>query len=273
MFKRTLVSTLVALTFVMALGACGGDDAPTGVKAKVSAAEFRSQNAAVFSDKEVTYVGKIDDSDAYIAIYERGNKIVGYACDGKQLIKWFGGELNGAQATAKAADGATLTANISNTTAAGSIALADGKTLKFSASLAASPAGLYGRTESSVELEKFSKPAEVARLGWIVLGDSSQRGGKTVSGIPSQTGNVDTSAGTASGGSVVQSPIPTGGATRQSRTVLCNNLKEGFAINTFIYNSPDESQSAKVYAVAMQVMYMDAFEASGCAGSISDPKV
>lgn len=39
---------------------------------------------------EGTFVGKVEGSDAYIALVTDGTELTGYVCDGEQVSVWFG---------------------------------------------------------------------------------------------------------------------------------------------------------------------------------------
>src|SRR4051794_8345268 len=91
------VSKLIAamgLLAVLAAGCSSGSGAET---AKTTPSTALNPTAIVASlsktDKVTQYLGKVDGSDAYIAVEDVGNgKVRVYVCDGKDG-NWFAGEL------------------------------------------------------------------------------------------------------------------------------------------------------------------------------------
>ncbi len=76
MTDQRLATALLAAVGALAtiLVACGDDNASGG------------QATA----EEGTFVGKVEGSDAYIALIANGTELTGFLCDGKQLSTWFG---------------------------------------------------------------------------------------------------------------------------------------------------------------------------------------
>jgi hypothetical protein len=142
-------TALVLIVLSLTLGACGGAQ-PTP-ETMLSGA----------------WVGKVDGTDAYIAIASNGEEVMAYICDGKTITQWYRG-----QATTGgldlAAGSAKLQAQLTVDAANGSITLADGESFNFQATRAAGDAGLY-RLEETVDDETWT-------AGWVVLNDGQLRG-------------------------------------------------------------------------------------------------
>ncbi len=158
-----------------------------------------------------TFVGKVDGTDAFIAVVKLQQQVIAYVCDGTPggvtISKWFQGTLKDGQLDAKATDGSSLKGTLTGKTLNGSVGIA-GASRAFSSTDAPSPAGLW----LTVGADDFNEIANVReqklpfenldllRVGWIVLPDGSQRGainkktGMVITG-PVSTSNGDNSAG------------------------------------------------------------------------------
>ena len=127
------------------------------------------------------YVGRVEGTNAFIALHNDGDRLVGYVCDGvpgrspASIQAWFDGRANRA---VKGARGGSLEARFDDATATGSVTLAGGRRLRYRATKVSGNAGLY-RGESDTG----------ALAGWIVAADGEQRG--AVSGIRSRRLVVD----------------------------------------------------------------------------------
>ena len=158
-----------------------------------------------------TFLGKVDGTDAFIAVVKLQQQIIAYVCDGTPggvtVSKWFQGILKDGQLAAKAKDGSSLTGTLTGQNLNGSVSIAGASRL-FSSINAPSPAGLWMTVgvNDFDEIAKFREqklPLEnldLRQVGWIVLSDGSQRGAinkktETVTAEPVNTGNGDNSSG------------------------------------------------------------------------------
>ncbi len=119
-----------------------------------------------------TYVGKLEGTDAFVAVISNGKEVTGYVCDGGQLSMWLGEpDLTNGQAELVSRRGEPLgVLTIADGTASGEVRIADNR-YRFRAQPATGAAGLYRVAEGTPGTPGFSE------TGWIVLGDGSERGG------------------------------------------------------------------------------------------------
>lgn len=141
-----LLITLVAL----GLAACGGGSA---------------------APKDGSYVGKVDGTDAYIALVTGGGKVAGYICDGASISVWIpAATVSGNTASLVSRKGVALgPVTWSGSTASGTLTI-DGTSHPFTAELATGDAGLYRAAQGT------PGDAGAVEVGWVVLPDGSQRG-------------------------------------------------------------------------------------------------
>ena len=150
---RAFAGLLVAAV----IAGCGGDDGGGG-------GEAAATDLAVGS-----FVGLVDDTDAYIAVVSDGEKLAGYVCDGKTVSVWFKGEISDDAATLRARTEQELgEVQFLGDTADGEIAI-DGQRRSFSAEIAVGDAGLYRAFNEDTQ-------AGTVEVGWVVLNEGSQRG-------------------------------------------------------------------------------------------------
>lgn len=116
-----------------------------------------------------SYVGKVQGSQAFIALVRSENKLIAYVCDGKEQVQWFRGAVgpNGALEVRTEA-GWRLLGALSAEGVKGTVTFADGKTLEYSATPATGEAGLY-RYEATVDGARYLG-------GWIIDQKGEQRG-------------------------------------------------------------------------------------------------
>jgi hypothetical protein len=161
---RRLIRNLAASAVLVATLAACGDDFSTKATAG-TLPEALTQELAAFASPGKDYVGKVDGSDAYVALSVHGQYLIAYLCDGKALIKWFAGTVSGASLTGSAADKSALTATLDGTAVKGTFTVGT-STLSFTASAASGQAGFVEDIEgSATDLRSF------VRRGWIVLAD------------------------------------------------------------------------------------------------------
>jgi hypothetical protein len=158
-----------------------------------------------------TFVGKVDGTNAFIAVVKLQKQVIAYVCDGTPggviISKWFQGTLKDGQLDAKATDGSSLTGTLTGKTLNGSVSIS-GALRAFGSTDVPSPAGLWltvgaGDFDEIANVREQRLPFEnldLLRVGWIVLPDGSQRGAinkktGTVIAEPVNTSNGDNSSG------------------------------------------------------------------------------
>ncbi len=92
----------------------------TATPAKGAASPARAESAAGQS-----FVGRLDKSDALVAIVMSEGRVLAYVCDGKQMAAWFSGTLTTSGVDLRAADGTRMTAAV-RTGPDGSVSVAPG---------------------------------------------------------------------------------------------------------------------------------------------------
>jgi len=157
-FRQVTILAFCALCLLL-LSACGSASATT-----------QPTTARLVS----AWVGKVEDTDAFIALVSNGTELTAYVCGGP-VSQWFHGQagvdqldLVAGTVDLSAGSGAKLQAQLTQETASGSVTLADGQTYAFQATQATGDAGLY-RSEETVDNEKSVG-------GWVVLNDGQLRG-------------------------------------------------------------------------------------------------
>lgn len=116
-----------------------------------------------------TFVGKVANSNAFVAVVTAQGKAIAYICDGETITQWYRGKLkaDGTLETTSTTEASKINARINASGVTGKIELA-GRTLEFSATPATGNAGLY-RSEDTFDNAKYLG-------GWAVLSDTEQRG-------------------------------------------------------------------------------------------------
>ena len=131
-------------------------------------------HAATATGLAATWGGKVDNSDAFVAIASNGKEILAYVCDGKTTAQWFKGAkgAKGVNFTKGRLDltakGKHLVATFTTDGAAGTVTLADGQSHGFTANRLAGDTGLF-------RLEQTVKGAKQVG-GWVVLDGGETRG-------------------------------------------------------------------------------------------------
>jgi hypothetical protein len=122
---------------------------------------------------EAAYAGRSAGNEVTVAIAVKDGRAVGYVCDGKKIEAWLEGTLSGSQLRLEGADGAALTADLTEAATLGTVTVA-GKERPFAAEDVAAPSGLYeGRANVR---------GVVTRIGWIVDGEGEVTGVATARG-------------------------------------------------------------------------------------------
>ncbi|MFZ2174208.1 MAG: hypothetical protein WAW17_09265 [Rhodococcus sp. (in: high G+C Gram-positive bacteria)] len=174
MNKKTTILGLLAAILLM-LNGCGGDSsAPSatsvttasGATAGAPAGNVMEQIPSPFTPApqiEPTYIGDVDDSDAYVAVAMSGNEAVAFVCDGDDRWMWLTGHREGDQLTMSGPGDATLTASMAGGAMTGQVTGAGLSDAEFDAAPAGQDEGLY-RATTDHEGATYT-------LGWIMRAD------------------------------------------------------------------------------------------------------
>ncbi|RZT16901.1 hypothetical protein EV649_4436 [Kribbella sp. VKM Ac-2569] len=111
----------------------------------------------------VVYVGRTAGREATLAVAVKGAKAVAYVCDGRRVEAWLTGTFAAGKLVLRSRTGERLTGVATAKAASGELTLR-GRSLRFTATLAGPPAGLYRAKNTT------------STIGWIVLPDGSQVG-------------------------------------------------------------------------------------------------
>ena len=202
--RRATASWAAALTVAVALAGCGDDDATSTV----------GSTPAGQAPAKGTFVGKVDGTDAYVAIVSDGSRVLGYVCDSKKLSRWIDvATIHDGKATLSSRSGDDLgDASLSTGRVSGTIVVA-GRSHAFRAVPASGRAGLY--RAARVDRTDGKLGENEVEAGWIVLPDGTQRG--------------STNVGTTSTILVKSAPRLTLSATTVNLTVSGTSLKTALA--------------------------------------------
>jgi hypothetical protein len=131
-----------------------------------------------------SFAGRVDGTNVLVGLVvgEADRETLAYVSDGKSVATWFEGhaEVDAVELTSY---GAQFTARLSTAAATGTVTLADGRVLQFTASPTSGEAGLYRGTRTAGGLEYIG--------GWIVLPDGEQRGTVVAGGATYPPGHFD----------------------------------------------------------------------------------
>lgn len=225
MSRIRMWSLASAVLFALVAGSCG-DSSDTSEKSSSSKAPgssvsakdraaFEKQLKEVKSEKPTRFVGKVDGTDAFIGIEQRGDVVKAYICDSKQIAVWMDGKASGdTLSAAKGPVSMTGTVASGGQQVTGSVTMPDGTTHAFSADLATSPAGLY---------QAFApEGGKVTRAGWVVLASGEQRGNAKTGTIVRPVEQLSTSTLTALLGKLQVPVIPPAGPV--TTALSCDQL-------------------------------------------------
>ena len=114
-----------------------------------------------------TWIGKVDGTNALVAVVSDGVEVTVYACDGKTISTWFRGLANGGHPQLVNDSGARIDAALAADKTTGTLTNAAGKQFSFTATPGAGK-GLY-RADASVKGKQVLG-------GWILGANGEQRG-------------------------------------------------------------------------------------------------
>jgi hypothetical protein len=165
--RGRIAPALIAVS--AALSACGGGGAGT----------TPTKQATATNQITGAWVGKVQGTDAFVALASNGHEVLAYVCDGKDISQWFHGVAGeryvnlGDGSVRFKQSGAKLDARLQTNVTTGTFTGVDGKRLDFTATRARGDAGLY-RLEQTADGRKWV-------AGWVVLNDGKLRGARVSS--------------------------------------------------------------------------------------------
>jgi hypothetical protein len=114
-----------------------------------------------------TFVGFVENSDAFVGLVRLDDQVVAYVCDGRTTATWLRGQAI-RNSISLESDGTTLDGTFDGAGVIGTFTSAEGGVHRFKASPAVDGAGFYRASET------IAGSAYVA--GWIILRNGQQRG-------------------------------------------------------------------------------------------------
>jgi hypothetical protein len=156
--KRLLTCFTGLLVFSLVAAACGGGGGSGG-----------GGGGGGGSGSTTTWVGKLAETDSYIAIMKTGLEHLVFITNGKDLGLWFKGTIGVAGAGVfylQDSELHAINARPQGSNYTGLITVAPGRHVQFNATQAKGEAGLYRAKDGANQ------------SGWIVLEDGSLRGAK-----------------------------------------------------------------------------------------------
>lgn len=253
--KRSLGFTLgILCTFTLLLAACHGTpftnqttsqkNAKLNLRQTATTMPGATGTSTMVGSGQGAYVGQMPSDNTWVGLSSSGSQIIAFITDGSQshpptFAQWFKGPItNGTVDTTATGKNGTdrLQATLSGDTASGTVTMAGGKSIPFTANAVPSSdqtSGLYRSTQT------INGQSYVA--GWIVVPQGSETATPTATGTvapgatgtaaPSATGTVAPGAtGTAAPGATTPSTeTATPGAT-ETTTPSAGALQEGGAI-------------------------------------------
>jgi hypothetical protein len=169
MQRTPLLTIAIVGSFALSLGAiaCGGGGGGGGGS---STSESSGGSGEV---SENTFVGRVAETEAFIAIMKEGTAHLIYVTDGKDLNLWFKGNASGAVAgyfTFYNDEGGSIVNSPDGDGHRGNVSDGKGLHLRYTAAAARGDAGLYRAAEAA--------GGEAWQIGWIVLNDGQVRGAR-----------------------------------------------------------------------------------------------
>jgi hypothetical protein len=155
---------LVSLALVLAAGCGDADGSDMGT-------DDESAGATGSSTAENGYVGRLDGTDAFVAVVIGGDRVAVYACDDESgIAEGFWGQHDGSASVELSGEsGSTASVAVAGDGVTGTITLADGTSHAFEAEPAIGDAGLY------ILGTEDPGDAELA-AAWVVDNDGEPRG-------------------------------------------------------------------------------------------------
>lgn len=170
--KRLLLLAASAALALGALTACGGDSSAPNSETTGATATTQAPDTTAPEPLSGTYVAEIpgpawmDNSDMYLAINVEGENVAAFGSNDKNESAWFfGTQKDGSmELTSEWLDKLTATVDGPNLNGTLVLNLPEAEPLKFTATPATGPAGMYTATEGD------------ARASWVVMGNGRAYG-------------------------------------------------------------------------------------------------
>jgi hypothetical protein len=201
MFRTALLAA--TLTLPALLAACGSTTAPVAAPTELQLLEASID--AELAIPLTLFVGKVAGSNAYVAITNRDGKVEAYICDGTtttiSVATWFEGSLKDGVLAGTAENGSSLSGTLTGETISGTFKSPNNSSLTFTALKSNQAITNLWQTFS----DSGNPTAGTQHLGWIVLPDGTQRGGKSPSVAVVEQINPST-------GQTSEGGLPPGGA-------------------------------------------------------------
>lgn len=198
--QRRIGAGSILLGFVcLVITSCGGGDSDTTTAIAGPGEAF-----------ETSFVGKIEGTNAFVAVAVKGEQVWAYACDGQgkdldnEIASYLTGVAAGSQLSATDPDdGAQLTATLNGDAVSGEIALPDGTRGTFTAIKATGSAGWFAAQVGDANRSEVGS--------WIRLDDQQVRGKVLSLAVDASGTPVPSSATVLEGADLPPEAVPTGG--------------------------------------------------------------
>jgi len=209
-------------------------------------------------------VGRVEGTDAYIAVVDGGEELTVYICDSALIALWFTASRVGTDFAGEHPSGATLTVRATATGFDGSVVI-DGTTHTFAAATAVFPAGLWEGFDGISAGEALNVD-KVGRFGWVVLADGTQRGAKVTLETTTAVGTLDPDTGTGDGGQVPATPTPPPPNTTGLTAEKCDELRSAWlnADNELIVET---NKKRRKMIIGLMNFFRAEFARGECAGN------
>lgn len=206
--KRRSIGLLLATlcTFTLLLAGCGAGQHSSSSRtsqtnARLSLHQTPGATSTATTGEKGTYLGKASGQDAWIGLSSTGKRFIAFVTDGTQdraptFAQWFRGSVNNnvADASANGKNGQDrLQAMLTGTQATGTVTLANGKSIPFTANVVSStsttPAPSSTATPSSGQSAGLYRAERVINgeryiAGWIVMPENAS----ATPGVPGTPG-------------------------------------------------------------------------------------
>lgn len=282
-----LLTTLC--TFALVLAGCSAghhssSSRTSQTNARLLLRETPGSTSTATTGEKGTYLGKASGQDAWIGLSSTGKRFIAFVTDGSQdhpptFAQWFRGSVNNnvADATANGKNGQDrLQAMLNGTQASGTVTLANGKSIPFTATAASSsttPTPSSTATPSSGESAGLYRAERVINgehyiAGWIVMPENASATPGT--GVPGTPGTgAATPTGTASATetpTVTATETPTATATGTATPSTTTTTQASAIVNekTFAVQSAPMLTSQDMSARQVSIPSLGTFNLVGC---------
>lgn len=253
----------VVLSLLAACGDSSTKDSSSTVAESAATVEGSAEEILSKPVPTASAVGKVDGTDAYIAVVDGGDELTVYICDSALIALWFTAPRVGTEFTGEHPSGATVSVRATATGFDGSVVI-DGTTHAFAAATAEFPSGLWEgfdgiSADGPIDVDK------VGRFGWIVLADGTQRGAKVTLETTAGAGTVDPDTATGDGGQVPASPTPPPPNTTALTAAKCDELRAAW-LNADNELLVETNKKRRKMIVGLMNFFRGEFARGECAG-------